>query len=103
MREPVYLDYNATTPVASEVAETVMRCLSEVFGNPSSSHGSGERAAAIVAESRVAVAWLLGTRAEEVIFTGCATKSGGNVTVNTSKTPATAIGLDFTFLGVGQN
>lgn len=75
MREPIYLDYNATTPVAPEVAETVLRCMTDAFGNPSSSHVLGRRAAAIVAEARVSVARLIGAKAEEVIFTGCATEA----------------------------
>ena len=75
MHEPVYLDYNATTPVAPEVAGAVMRCLSDTFGNPSSSHELGQRAAAIVTEARGSVARLIGAPAEEVIFTGCATEA----------------------------
>lgn len=75
MHEPVYLDYNATTPVAPEVAGAVMRCLSDTFGNPSSSHELGQRAAAIVTEARGSVARLIGAQAEEVIFTGCATEA----------------------------
>lgn len=75
MHEPVYLDYNATTPAAPEVAGAVMRCLSDTFGNPSSSHELGQRAAAIVAEARGSVARLIGAQAEEVIFTGCATEA----------------------------
>ena len=38
MSEPVYLDYNATTPVAPEVADAVDRAVRELWGNPSSSH-----------------------------------------------------------------
>lgn len=75
MHEPVYLDYNATTPAAPEVAGAVMRCLSDTFGNPSSSHELGQRAAAIVTEARGSVARLIGAQAEEVIFTGCATEA----------------------------
>lgn len=75
MHEPVYLDYNATTPAAPEVAGAVMRCLSDTFGNPSSSHELGQRAAAIVTEARGSVARMIGAQAEEVIFTGCATEA----------------------------
>jgi cysteine desulfurase len=35
MPDPVYLDYNATTPVAPEAAEAAMRCMVEAYGNPS--------------------------------------------------------------------
>ena len=44
MTRPVYLDYNATTPVAPEVAEAIRPFLNESFGNPSSSHVFGQRA-----------------------------------------------------------
>lgn len=75
MREPVYLDYNATTPVAPDVIKAVMQGMSEVFGNPSSSHDRGRRASTLVAEARESVARLIGARAHEVIFTGCATEA----------------------------
>ncbi|HHX45680.1 MAG TPA: cysteine desulfurase NifS, partial [Chloroflexi bacterium] len=38
MTMPVYLDYNATTPIAPEVAEAIRPCLGPLFGNPSSPH-----------------------------------------------------------------
>jgi cysteine desulfurase len=38
MKLPIYLDYNATTPVAPEVADAMQPLLREAFGNPSSSH-----------------------------------------------------------------
>jgi cysteine desulfurase len=40
METPIYLDHNATTPVAPEVAEAIRPFLVEHFGNPSSSHDS---------------------------------------------------------------
>lgn len=45
MNNPVYLDYNATPPVAAEVLETMVPCLVQHFGNPSSSHPYGAKAA----------------------------------------------------------
>ena len=44
MNDPVYLDYNATTPVAPEVADAIEPYLREHFGNPSSSHSHGKMA-----------------------------------------------------------
>ncbi len=72
---PVYLDYNATTPVAFEAAEAVMHCLTEAFGNPSSSYALGRQAAAIVEDARLSVSRLIGANAGEVFFTGCATEA----------------------------
>ena len=75
MRLPVYLDYNATTPVAPEVAEAILPFLHEQFGNPSSSHVYGQRAMQALAEARGQVAALLGARPEEIVFTGSATEA----------------------------
>jgi len=75
VNEPVYLDHNATTPVAAPVVEAMLDCLRHVSGNPSSAHQPGRRAAALVAESRDSVAALIGAQAAEIIFTGCATEA----------------------------
>jgi cysteine desulfurase len=70
---PVYLDYNATTPVDPAVAEAMLPFLREHFGNPSSSHPYGTVARAAVEKARRQVANLVGARPEEVVFT-----SGGS-------------------------
>jgi cysteine desulfurase len=75
MSDPVYLDYNATTPVAPEVLEAMLPWLREQFGNASSSHAFGKRAAAAVSHAREQVADMIGAHADEVVFTGCATES----------------------------
>ena len=75
MNRPVYLDYNATTPVAPEVAEAMLLYLAEHFGNPSSSHPYGRKAAQAVREARESVALLLGAAADEIVFTGSATEA----------------------------
>ena len=72
---PVYLDYNATTPVAPEVADAIEPCLREHFGNPSSSHVYGQKAKAAVEQARGEVAALIGARPDEIVFTGCATEA----------------------------
>ena len=79
MKLPVYLDYNATTPVAPEVADAIMPFLREQFGNPSSSHVYGQRAMAAIVEARRQVAMLLGAAPEEIIFTGSATEANNLV------------------------
>ncbi len=75
MKLPVYLDYNATTPVAPEVADAITPFLREQFGNPSSSHVYGQRAMEAVAEARRQIAMLLGATPGEIVFTGSATEA----------------------------
>lgn len=74
MTTPIYLDYNATTPIASEVISMITQCLAE-FGNPSSSHAYGRRANELVQLARAQVAQLITANPAEIIFTGCATES----------------------------
>jgi len=66
---PVYLDYNATTPLAPEVVAAMRPFLEEHFGNPSSGHRYGTVARAAVEEARTQVAGLLNARPDEIIFT----------------------------------
>src|SRR5450759_878688 len=75
MSTPIYLAYNATTPVAAEVLEAMLPYLMEHFGNPSSSHPYGKKAAQAVGEARASVALLLGAAADEIVFTGSATEA----------------------------
>jgi cysteine desulfurase len=72
---PIYLDYNATTPVASEVLEAMLPYLREHFGNPSSSHAYGREAQQAVTRARAQVAALIGAGPGEIVFTGCATEA----------------------------
>ncbi|MEU7146023.1 cysteine desulfurase family protein [Nocardia sp. NPDC046473] len=67
---PVYLDYNATTPVDSRVLEAMLPYLTEAFGNPSSDHTYGRRPAAALGAARFQVAKLIGAAAREIVFTG---------------------------------
>ncbi len=75
MPEPVYLDYNGTTPHAPEVIEAMRPFLEREFGNPSSSHWYGIRPKQAVETARRQVAGLLGCHADEVIFTSGGTES----------------------------
>ena len=75
MTEPIYLDHNATTPIAPEVLEAMLPWLREHHGNPSSSHAYGRRAARAVDTARAQVAQLIGAQPDEVVFTGCATEA----------------------------
>ena len=66
----VYLDHNATTPVAPEVLEVMLPFLREDCGNPSSIHRKGTRARDPVESARRRVAQVLGCTARRLIFTG---------------------------------
>jgi cysteine desulfurase len=72
----IYLDNNATTPVASEVFEAMKPFLTSHFGNPSSGHALGRESRVAVAQARQEVADLLGARdAGEIAFTSCGSES----------------------------
>ena len=75
MTRPVYLDYNATTPIDPQVADAVIPFLQKHFGNPSSAHVYGRRAREAVEQARGEVARLVGAVSEEIVFTGCATEA----------------------------
>jgi cysteine desulfurase len=75
VRAPIYLDYNATTPVALEVADAIQPFLDVHFGNPSSSHVYGLAARQAVAEARASVAALIHAKQDEIVFTGSATEA----------------------------
>jgi len=73
--KPIYLDYNATTPIAREVAEAMTPYLYEHFGNPSSSHPYGVATKRAVEAARAQAAACLGCEPVEVIFTSGGTES----------------------------
>ncbi len=75
MSKPIYLDYNATTPIDPAVAEAMVPYLYEHFGNPSSTHPYGVTAREAVETARAQVAALLGCQAAEVVFTSGGTES----------------------------
>lgn len=72
---PIYLDYNATTPVAPEVLAHMLPFLREEYGNPSSGHAYGRRAHGAIERARAQVAGLIGASAEEIVFTGSGTEA----------------------------
>ena len=76
MRQPIYLDYSATTPVDPRVAQKMIPYLTEQFGNPASrSHSYGWTAEAAVEEARVEVAKLVNCDSKEIVWTSGATES----------------------------
>ena len=76
--QPIYLDYNATTPVDPAVAEAMQPYMLHHYGNPSSTHAYGRASKEAVESARARVAALLGCAASEVVFT-----SGGSESNNT--------------------
>ncbi len=75
---PIYLDYNATTPIDPLVAAEMMPFLNRHFGNPSSAHSFGVRTKLAVESARVQVADAIGAQPDEILFT-----SGGSEANNT--------------------
>jgi cysteine desulfurase len=75
----IYLDYNATTPVAPEVAAAMQPFLGPEFGNPSCDYPLGLRARDAVHQARREVAALLNCAPEEIIFTSGATEANNMV------------------------
>jgi len=74
---PIYLDYNATTPIDPRVAGAMTPYLNTHFGNPSSGHALGAETRMAVAKARRQVADMLGCGVDEVVFT-----SGGSESNN---------------------
>ena len=74
----VYLDHNATTPVAPEVLAAMLPYFSEEYGNASSIHTFGQRARGAVEEARESVAALLGARPAEIMFSSGGTESNNH-------------------------
>ncbi|NNL78673.1 MAG: cysteine desulfurase [Desulfobacterales bacterium] len=81
MGKPIYLDYNATTPHAPEVIESMRPFLEEDFGNPSSSHWFGIKPHKAVIVARNQVAALLSCRPEEIVFTGGGTEANNHAII----------------------
>src|SRR5262245_42096450 len=76
-QRPIYLDFNASTPLAPEVARAMEQVLHEPFGNPSSEHWAGRMAGDAVEKARVQISDLLRCKPQEVVFT-----SGGSESNN---------------------
>ena len=75
---PLYLDYNATTPVDPAVADTISHALRELWGNPSSAHAYGKAAHEAVEKSRAQVAALIGAQPDEIVFTGSGSEASNH-------------------------
>ena len=87
---PIYLDYNATTPVDPAVLDAMLPFLRGEFGNPSSAHGLGGRAHEAVEAARAEVAALIGAAPDEIVFTSGGTEASniairGGVRIDTAR------------------
>lgn len=73
--KPIYLDYNATTPILPEVAQVMLPFLHEHYGNPSSGHAFGIVTKRAIEEARSHIAEFVGCGPSDVIFTSGGTES----------------------------
>lgn len=71
----VYLDHNATTPLAPEALAEMVDVLQHVWGNPSSTHAPGQAARRTLADARARVAAFLGCQGSELVFTSGASEA----------------------------
>lgn len=75
----IYLDYNATTPLAPSVLSSIHETLRDAWGNPSSSHESGRKAKEVIQCARSRVAKMIGARETDIIFTSGGTEANNTV------------------------
>ncbi|MFP4622460.1 MAG: cysteine desulfurase family protein [Bacteroidales bacterium] len=78
MKGPVYLDYNATTPVDRKVSEAMLPFVHGYFGNPSSSYEPGRKAKEAIEKAREQTAGLIQASPDEIIFTSGGTESNNH-------------------------
>ncbi len=71
----VYLDHNATTPLAKGVLDAMLPYLRDQYGNASSAHSLGRAARAAVDHAREQVAQLINAKPQQIIFTGSGTEA----------------------------
>lgn len=74
----IYLDYNASTPIAPEVADAMRPFLTDHYGNPSSVHWAGVPAKEAVEQARTRISGLIGCHSDEVVFTSGGTESNNH-------------------------
>lgn len=82
MKNRIYLDHAATTPMLPEVVEAMVPFMIEEYGNPSSTHEEGRRAKAALEQARKNIAKQLGAKPGEIVFTSGGTESNHAVFYN---------------------
>ena len=85
----IYLDYNATTPLAPEVFAAMRPYLEQHFGNASSIHAAGREARAAIDDARDRVARILGAKPHEIIFTSGGTEADNLAIIGLARSRAT--------------
>ena len=84
MERPIYLDFNATTPIDHIVSEAMLPYLEEHFGNPSTNYVYGQRTRQAVEHAREQVASLIGAKPEEIVFTSGGSESDNQAVIGTA-------------------
>jgi selenocysteine lyase len=74
MATKIYLDYNATTPLETEVENEIIKAMKEAWGNPSSSSEPGVKAKKCIDEARTNIALMLGANPTDIVFTSGGTE-----------------------------
>ncbi len=82
--KPIYLDYNATTPIDPEVLKAMLPYFKEHFGNPSSNHPYGKKTKEAVNKAREQVSKLIGSKPQEIVFTSGGTESNNSAIIGTA-------------------
>ena len=77
-----YLDNSATTKVCPEAAQAALDAMTEIYGNPSSTHTKGREAKKLLDTARKQVASALGCQPEELVFTSCGSESDNWAIIN---------------------
>jgi cysteine desulfurase len=88
MTPPIYLDYNASTPVAPEVLDVMVRVFRDVHGNALSGHAFGRAAREVVENARAEVAGLIGAAPDEIVFTSGGTESNNAAVLGAAEAAA---------------
>ena len=73
--QEIYLDFNATTPIAPSVVEAMTPFFTNHYGNPSSGHAIGRAAAEAIEDARCKIGALVGCDRNEIVFTGCGSEA----------------------------
>jgi cysteine desulfurase len=84
--DPVYLDYNATTPPDPDILAAMQEAQQDCFANPSSPHALGRTARCLLDECRERVAAAWSAKPSEILFTGSATESNNHAILGAART-----------------